>query len=71
MTFEAVGAGTSAITVGDLLLLDSSLGNISASLGSSRVEVSATAVSEPAGHALLLAGLAALALARRRPRQSR
>ncbi|WP_200226404.1 cohesin domain-containing protein [Rubrivivax gelatinosus] len=64
LTFSALGPGTSAIELGDVLLLDSSFTIAEATLASSAVVVAEQAVPEPATLALVLTALAAAASTR-------
>lgn len=70
ITFTAFGAGASTITVGDVLLLNSSFDILSTTVGSAGVEVVGTAVPEPANYSLVLVALAVMAGMRRLSRQT-
>ena len=66
ISFTAVGGGTSAVALNDVLLLDSSFGIITSSVSSATVEVAGEGtVPEPATYALVISALAAMTLARR------
>ena len=60
--FAGVGLGTSPVTLSNVVLLDSALGDIGAKIQNGSIGV---VVPEPDGAAMLLVGAAALAAARR------
>lgn len=68
ITFNAVGGGVSAISLNDVLLLDSAFAMIDSTSSSATVQVAGgVTVPEPATYALVMSALAAMSLARRKP----